>query len=162
MNNEQTFDPSNFQLLCDGLAQKDIILKKIIERHGYSPVWNRPLNFASLVHIVLEQQVSLASALSAFKKLQQKLGEVTPANLLLLSNEELKTCYFSRQKTTYARHLAENIINKNLNIAALSTLPNNVVRQQLLQIKGIGHWTVDVVLMFCYNEPTFFPLVILH
>src|ERR1700712_4114086 len=108
--NNASFNKDNFQSLCDGLAAKEPVLKHIIERYGYPPVWSRPLNFASFIHIILEQQVSLASALSAFKKLNEKLVEITPANLLLLSDEEMKACYFSWQKISYARHLAENIL----------------------------------------------------
>ncbi len=156
--NNASFNKDNFQSLCDGLAEKDIILKKIIERYGYPPIWNRPLSFASLIHIILEQQVSLASALSAYKKLKEKIGEITPANLLALSDEEMKACFFSRQKTIYARHLAQNVIDGQLNIEALAHLDNEAIRHQLLQIKGIGHWTVDVVLMFCLQRCNLFPI----
>jgi DNA-3-methyladenine glycosylase II len=156
--NDTYFTLDNFQSLCDGLAAKEPIFKRIIERHGYPPIWSRSLNFASLIHIILEQQVSLASALSAFRKLQEKLGEVTPANLLQLSDEEMKACYFSRQKTIYARHLAENIIEGKLNIEALAQLDNDEIRHQLIKIKGIGHWTIDVVLMFCLQRTSLFPI----
>ena len=153
-----TFNQDNFQRLCDLIAEENIMLKNIITKHGYPPMWQRPLSFASLIHIILEQQVSLASALSAFKKLEEKLGEITPLKLLKLTDEEMKACYFSRQKIGYARHLAENIVNGNLKIEGLPALPDDEIRQQLLQIKGIGHWTVDVVLMFCLQRCNLFPV----
>lgn len=153
-----TFNHNNFKALCDVLAEENLILKNIIITYGYPPFWKRPLNFASLVHIILEQQVSLASALAAFKKLEEKLVEITPISLLQLTDAEMKGCYFSKQKIGYVRDLAENILNKKLNIDALPTLPDDEVRQQLLQMKGIGHWTVDVVLMFCLQRANLFPI----
>ena len=124
MNLITTFNQDNFQQLCDLIAEENVVLKNIITKHDYPPMWQRPLSFASLIHIILEQQVSLASALSAFKKLEEKLGEITPLNLLELSDEEMKACYFSRQKMGYARHLAENILNGNLKVDTLPTLPD--------------------------------------
>src|SRR6478609_7950631 len=98
----QTFDQTNFHSICDELAQKDDHFKWIIQQHGYPPLWNRKSSFATLIHIILEQQVSLASAKAAFLKLQEKIGHITPEKVLVLSDEALRACYFSRQKTTYA------------------------------------------------------------
>ena len=72
-------------------------------------MWHRPNTFETLVHIILEQQVSLASALSALNKLREKLQGITPQKVPALTNEELKACYFSRQKTGYVRYLAESL-----------------------------------------------------
>jgi DNA-3-methyladenine glycosylase II len=105
----QTFNEKNFQEICNELAVKDIHFKKIIDEHAYPPVWTRPNNFSSLIHIILEQQVSLASAKAAFVKLKKKTGGITPAKLLALSDAELRECYFSRQKTIYARALGNGI-----------------------------------------------------
>lgn len=158
MKNISTFSLENFYSLCDGLTEKDDVLKTIIEQYGYPPFWSRPFNFASLIHIILEQQVSLASALSAFKKIQEKLGEITPANLLQLSDEEMKACYFSRQKTSYTRHLAENILIGNLDLVLLSEMEDDEIKRQLLKLKGIGNWTVDIILMFCLQRCNLFPM----
>src|SRR5476651_2733479 len=104
------FDHSNFHSICDQLATADADLAEVINNYGYPPLWSRPNNFESLVHIILEQQVSLASALSALNKLKEAIQEITPARALLLTDEELKACYFSRQKTAYVKYLAEAII----------------------------------------------------
>ena len=103
----QTFHLGNFTSLCDELGRKDRALNSVIHTYGYPPMWTRPGNFSTLIHIILEQQVSLASAKAAFVKLKKRLGGITPKSLLLLSDEELRACYFSRQKSGYARHLAE-------------------------------------------------------
>src|SRR4051812_2354384 len=115
----KTFQKDNFNPLCDHLAEGDNDLKNIITQYGYPPFWSRVPSFATLIHIILEQQVSLASAKAAFLKLESKIGHITPEKILLLSDEEMKACYFSRQKMKYARHIAEAIINKELNIGQL-------------------------------------------
>src|SRR6202000_1755699 len=97
------FNKTDLHQLCDIVAVQDADLKRIIQTYGYPPVWSRPNSFESLVHIILEQQVSLASALSALNKLKEKIQEITPARVLLLTDEELKACYFSRQKTLYIK-----------------------------------------------------------
>lgn len=152
------FTPANYHQLCDTLGLQDEDLKSIFTHHGYPPMWTRPNTFESLVHIILEQQVSLASALASLNKLRDKLTKITPEALLLLSDEELKACYFSRQKTTYARHLALAIVNGALDLVALEKLPNDEIRTKLTQLKGIGNWTIDVYLMFVLQRTDLFPI----
>ena len=147
-----SFDKDNFHSLCGVLSEKDNDLKKIIAQFGYPPLWSRVPSFATLIHIILEQQVSLASAKAAFLKLESKIGQITPKKILQLSDEEMKTCYFSRQKMNYARHLADEIVNGELNIEQLNNLPDDLVRTELKKVKGIGDWTVDVYLMMVLHR----------
>src|ERR1700744_5949884 len=104
------FTRDTFEPLCDELAKTDAELQFIIDNHGYPPLWSRPNTFETLVHIILEQQVSLASALSTLNKLKERVQELTPARLLLLTDDEMRACYCSRQKTTYIRYLAEALM----------------------------------------------------
>jgi DNA-3-methyladenine glycosylase II len=152
------FHIGNFQSCCDQLATIDREMKQIIQSHGYPPMWTRPASFATLIHIILEQQVSLASALAAFNKLKQKTGTITPEKLLKLSDEEMKACYFSRQKMVYARHLAEAIISKKIQLKKLSSFNDEDIRTTLKQVKGIGDWTADVFLMFALQRADIFPV----
>lgn len=154
----QQFDESNFHLFCDWLTQKDKDLRNIIRQHGYPPMWTRPNTFQTLILTILEQQVSLAAAYAAFKKLKEKIGYVTPQKILQLSDEEMRACYFTRQKMGYARHLAEAIIKKQISLKKLSLLPDEEVREQLIRLKGIGHWTIDVYLMHALQRTDLFPL----
>ena len=144
---ELRFHKENFSTLCDLLSKKDRHFKAIIKQHGYPPMWTRPNTFQTLILTILEQQVSLASAYAAFKKLKQKVGFVTVDKILMLSDEELRACYFSRQKIIYARELANAIKNKQLNLRKLSVADEITIRTELKKIKGIGDWTVDVYLM---------------
>lgn len=152
------FTSDNFHELCNELAERDAIFKNILQQHSYPPMWTRSASFATLIHIVLEQQVSLASAKAAFNKLKEKLGTITPANLLQLTDEELKACYFSRQKTVYARHLAEAFISKKIQLQKLTGSHDEDVRSTLKQVKGIGDWTADVYLMFALQRTDIFPI----
>lgn len=152
------FDEKNFKSLCNKLARIDKDLHSIIKAHGHPPMWTRPATFQSLILFILEQQVSLASAYAAFKKLREKIGYVTPAKILSLSDEELRACYFSRQKIIYARELAKAVRSKQLNLKKISLAHEGEVRHELKKIKGIGDWTVDVYLMHSLQRTDLFPL----
>ena len=154
----QQFNADNFKVLCDQLAGRDKDLRQIIHEHGHPPMWTRPARFQTLILTILEQQVSLASAYAAFKKLREKIGYVTPSKILSLSDQELRACYFSRQKIIYARELAQAIQTRRLNLAQLGSQHNDVVRAELKKIKGIGDWTVDVYLMHALQRTDLFPL----
>lgn len=154
----QQFHTGNFQLLCDQLARKDRDLKGIILEYGYPPMWTRPATFQTLILTILEQQVSLASAYAAFKKLREKIGYVTPAKILALTDEEMRAVYFTRQKMGYARELARAIQSRKLVLKQLEPLSDEEVRAHLIQLKGIGHWTIDVYLMHALQRTDLFPL----
>ena len=130
-----TFSEENFHELCDSLAKKDKHLKRILHQHGYPPMWRRKPNFETLIHIILEQQVSLASAKAALNKLKEKIGGITPKKLLALTDTEMKACYFSRQKIIYARHLASSIVNGELSIKKLNGLLDDEIRNELKKNK---------------------------
>lgn len=147
----------NLKLICDKLSNIDPHLKLIISMYGYPPFWNRDATFSTLLHIILEQQVSLESAKAAFIKLGNKIKIITPENLLLLTDEELKACYFSRQKIKYVRDLAEKILSKELNLTKLSNLDDETIRNELKKIKGIGDWTANIFLMFALQRCDCFP-----
>lgn len=139
------------------LAASDSDFARIVAAYGLPPLWEREPGFATLVYIILEQQVSLASAKAAFDRLQATLGRITPDNFLTLSNAELKTIGFSRQKTLYAQLLAEAILTKQLDLDALPKLPDDEVRATLKQLKGIGDWTADIYLLMVLGRPDIWP-----
>jgi DNA-3-methyladenine glycosylase II len=152
------FTQANYHTICDELASNDTELATIIQAHGYPPLWCRPNTFETLVHIILEQQVSLASALSALNKLRERVQEITPVRVLLLTDEEFRACYCSRQKTAYIKYLAEALINGHINLEAFEQMPDDDIRAQLVTLKGIGNWTVDVYLMFVLQRADLFPI----
>lgn len=153
-----TFNSSNFKHICDLLAAGDSDLRDILHTYGYPPIWTRSNSFESLVHIILEQQVSLASALAALNKLKQYTGDINPGNILSLSDAEMRACYVSRQKAGYIRGLAEAINNKTIDLTEFPGMPDELVSAKLIQLKGIGHWTIDVYLIFVLQRADRFPI----
>jgi DNA-3-methyladenine glycosylase II len=153
----QTFSEENLQQLYDFVARKDKDLKAIVKQYGYPPVWIRPNTFETLVLTILEQQVSLASAYSAYKKLKERIN-ITPKNLLQLTDEELRNCYLSRQKIVYTRELANAIISKKINLKKFEEAQDDVVRKELKALKGIGDWTVDIYLLHALRRLDVFPI----
>ncbi|MEO6850342.1 MAG: DNA-3-methyladenine glycosylase 2 family protein [Mucilaginibacter sp.] len=152
------FTQSNYHSLCDKLASKDSDLQKIIDTYGYPPFWSRTNSFEALVHIILEQQVSLASAMSALNKLKERVQQLTPARVLLLTDEEFRACYCSRQKTSYIKYLAEALLSGQLKLEEFFNLPDDEIRVQLTALKGIGNWTVDVYLISALHRSDIFPI----
>jgi DNA-3-methyladenine glycosylase II len=121
-------------------------------------MWDREPGFPTLVHIILEQQVSLASARACFDKLCATVGELTPSSLLALTDGELKEVGFSRQKTDYARTLARAVEGSALVLDTLDELSDDEARHELMQIKGIGRWTADIYLLMALGRPDIWPV----
>ena len=140
------------------LAEKEARLAQVLQAHGFPPLWARQPGFATLVHIILEQQVSLASAKAAFDRLKARLGQITPEGVLTLGDRELKTIGFSQQKTAYVRGLAVVVAEGRLNLSQLARLNDEEVRKRLTALKGIGNWTVDIYLMMALRRPDVWPV----
>jgi DNA-3-methyladenine glycosylase II len=153
-----TFNEENYHSICDELARRDSALKEILNLYGYPSMWTRKNNFETLVHIILEQQVSLASALAALNKLKERIKEIIPENILQLNDEEMRACFVSRQKTIYLRDLAHAIKSGSINLKEFEIIPDHAVREKLIHVKGIGNWTIDVYLMFALQRTDIFPI----
>ena len=139
------------------VLSSDSRLRIVYETYGVPPLWDREPGFATLVQIILEQQVSLASAKACFDKLAVCLGNVTPDGVLSLSDGELRAVGFSRQKAAYARHLSEAILEKRLNLDSLRLLPDSEVKSELIKLNGIGEWTSDIYLLMALLRPDVMP-----
>ncbi|MBX3268316.1 MAG: DNA-3-methyladenine glycosylase 2 family protein [Acidobacteria bacterium] len=142
---------------CRLLADRDANLRSVLHRHGTPPLWDREPGFATLVQIILEQQVSLASARACFEKLQSQLGKVSPAGVLALNDAELKAIGFSRQKSAYARHLAEAVLEGRIDLEAIASLPDAEAKAELQRLKGVGEWTSDIYLLMALLRPDVMP-----
>lgn len=153
-----TFDEKQLIAICKKLGKKDADLANIIKQFGYPPYFNRNEGFETLLRIILEQQVSLASANAAYQKLKDRINIITPQKILALSNEELKACYFSRQKISYVKALAKDIEEGLLDLPSLKKMNDIVVIDTLKKVKGIGNWTADIYLMMALHRQDCFPL----
>lgn len=140
------------------LAEQDEALAHVLQHAGYPPLWARNPSFATLTHIILEQQVSLASANAAFNKLNELLNhDLTPENFLSVSDENLKQIGFSKQKISYVRNLATAIEKQGLQLDQLEAASDESVKSTLMQLKGVGHWTADIYLSECLLRPDILP-----
>ena len=139
------------------LCERDPDLAKIMDKLGPPPMWAREPGFPTLIHIILEQQVSLASARAAYKRLLAEASPLTPARFLQLDDYTLKQVGFSRQKTSYARGLAQSILNGQLDLEELEKLEDEAVRSELIAVKGIGPWTADIYLLMALRRPDAWP-----
>jgi DNA-3-methyladenine glycosylase II len=146
------------QQAIDHLFQKDPIFKHIIDTYGLPTIPKRPQGFETLVLLILEQQVSIDSAKATFLKIKTQYPSFEPEILILVSNEEYRAFGVSRQKTTYIKALATALLNKEINLDSLPQKSAQQVREELIKIKGIGNWTIDIYLMFCLQEPDLIPL----
>lgn len=140
------------------LSERDEVLRGVLARCGPPPLWSRPPGFASLALIILEQQVSLASARAAYGRLQAQVGEVTPAALLNAGAERLRAAGLTRQKSAYLLGLAEAVKADRVNLQALEAQDDEAVRAALTGLKGVGPWTVDVYLLLALRRPDVLPV----
>jgi DNA-3-methyladenine glycosylase II len=140
------------------LTQKDEVLKGIISEYGLPIIQKREEGFASMCHIILEQQVSIASAKAAYEKLVNLVGKVDPFTIHNATDEDLRSCGISRQKTIYLKDVAQRVIRKELSFSSLPMKTEQQIRNELIQIKGVGNWSIDVYLMFCMQSQDIIPL----
>ncbi|WP_320815841.1 DNA-3-methyladenine glycosylase 2 family protein [Flavobacterium sp.] len=140
------------------LIKKDEVLKQAYCDLGDPYIPCRPEGFETLCKLIIEQQVSLESAKACFKNLEANIGNIIPENILKYSIEELRTFSISKQKASYLIALSNAVVEKTLNIENLSLLNDDEIRNQLIKVKGIGNWTIDIYLMFCLQSKDIIPL----
>lgn len=147
----------SFRHALDELSKRDADLRKVIDNYGPPPMWTRDPGFPTLVQIILEQQVSLASAKAAFGRLLEATPSLTPSSFLLLDDATLKAIGFSRQKSTYCRELSRTLLQGALNLKKLNTLDDPSAAQELRKINGVGEWTAAIYLLMALRRPDIWP-----
>ena len=151
-------DDNSLLFAVQELAQRDADLAAVVNRFGPPPLWGREPGFPTLVWMILEQQVSLASARAAYNRLAAVVGEITPLTVLQLDDVTLRAIGFSRQKMGYTRHLAAAIMEGRFDPQALDALDDDGVRDALVKLKGIGPWTAEVYLLMALRRPDAWPI----
>jgi DNA-3-methyladenine glycosylase II len=164
------------EILMEGvmvLCRVDPDFARITGELGPPPLWARKPGFPTLVRIILEQQVSLASAAAAFNKLEEAaqavtaagnapVGDapvgVTPETFLMFNDDELRRIGFSRQKAGYCRGLASGILNHEIDLDGLKAMDDSSARAAMIKIKGVGRWTADIYLLMALLRPDVWPV----
>ncbi|MCV3214469.1 DNA-3-methyladenine glycosylase 2 family protein [Plectonema radiosum NIES-515] len=153
----ETLTEDNFADGLNFVVSRDPDLAEIFTRFGTPPLWVREPGFSTLIQIILEQQVSLASAKAVYTRLQAAISPINPELFLQLHDVEIKQIGFSRQKTLYTRTLAQSLIAGELDLSSVTTMEDGEIRTVLKKIKGIGDWTVDIYLMMALRRPDSLP-----
>jgi DNA-3-methyladenine glycosylase II len=151
-------DQALFDETVASLVAQDADLARLVAQQGIPELWLRPTGFPSLILFILEQQVSLASAAAAYRKVLDRIGTMVPAALLAATPDELRLDGVSRQKDRYLRALADAIETGTLDLDALADLDDATVRKALMALPGIGRWTADVYLLACLGRPDLWPV----
>ncbi len=139
------------------LSERDPAIRSVIDELGPPPMWVREPGFGTLVHIILEQQVSLASARATFDRLRAAVPELTPPEFLKLDDAALRAIGFSRQKIRYCRTAAADIDDGSFDLDGLKTLDDDAARTELLRLPGIGAWTSGIYLLMALKRPDVWP-----
>jgi DNA-3-methyladenine glycosylase II len=139
------------------LAARDPDLAGIAERHGPPPLWGREPGFETLVRIILEQQISLASAEAAFGRLVRATGVVEPAAIVDAGEEGLRGAGQTRQKSRYLVGLARDVLDGRLDLDAVAAADDDDARTMLTSVVGIGHWSADIYLLMALRRPDIWP-----
>ncbi len=155
----QPLTDNTFTEAVEALCADDVLLNRVVAAYGPPELRRRPPGFATLMLLILEQQVSLASARATFGRLLDAVsGELTPVSFLALGGDELKAAGLSRQKARYGAALAEAVTDGGLDLDRLAAQDDAAARGALMQIIGIGAWTADVYLMTALGRPDIWPV----
>ena len=133
------------------------MLAGIHATYGDPPLWRRDAGFQTLVHIILEQQVSLKSAKAMLVRLESSIQPFTPSNFIELGDSYLRGLGVTRQKSAYVLHLAKSIVNGDLSFARLARMSDEEARLVLTRVKGIGSWSADVYLLMAMRRADIWP-----
>ncbi|HEY8801142.1 MAG TPA: hypothetical protein VIM20_11135 [Candidatus Limnocylindrales bacterium] len=150
-------DDRTLSLAAADLAARDPDLAGILARHGPPPLWAREPGFATLVAIILEQQVSLRSGAAALARLAGAAGGLDPESVAALGEDGARAAGLTRQKARYVVGLAERVVDGRLDPAALDAVDDDEVRTRLVAIPGIGRWTADIYLLMALGRPDVWP-----
>ncbi len=141
----------------DSLAGRDLRIAAALAACGYPEPRDNPAGYVTLLRTIIGQQVSLASARAIWAKLEAALGRPEdPALMASASEETLRAAGLSRQKISYARSLAEEIVSGRLDLANLAEADEAAIAE-LVRIKGIGRWSAEIYLLFAEGRPDVWP-----
>jgi DNA-3-methyladenine glycosylase II len=149
--------PQFISVAAQHLARRDPHFDLILKQHGPPPLWARRPGFASLIRIILEQQVSLASAASMYRRLTSHIIPFNPQRFVEVGEAYLRSLGLTRQKSAYCVHLSRSIIDGQLNLRRIRRLNDLEAREELMRINGIGTWSADVYLLMALRRPDIWP-----
>ncbi len=148
------------ETMAEGLAYlsaRDADLARIVDQFGPPTLRRQPPGFATILQIILGQQVSRSAAAAMYNKLCAAIGPPQPAAFLTLDDEKLRSIGFSRQKTRYGRALATALVEERLDLDRLGRSDDDTVRAELTALPGIGAWSAEIYLLFALRRSDAWP-----
>lgn len=161
MNNKNTFPPLNengVAIAAQSIASMDPDFARTFAKLGPPPLWAREPGFVTLVRIILEQQVSLASADAMFQRLKENITPITPAAVIAAGQPFLRSFGVTRQKAAYFINVAQAIESGGLDLEALAIDSDETAIERLTSVKGIGQWTAKIYLLMALRRPDVWPV----
>lgn len=152
-----SLDDAGVEAAARILAGRDPDLGAIVARHGPPPSWARPPGFATLVAIVLEQQVSLRSGAAALARLERAAGALEPAAIAALGEDGARAAGQTRQKARYVVGLAAAALDGRFDPVAVAGADDDDARAALTNLLGVGRWTADIYLLMALGRPDVWP-----
>ncbi len=153
----ERLDEQSLATAAQQLATRDKDLAMILSACGSPPMWARKPGFSTLIQIILEQQVSLASAASIFARLKTNVVPFLPGRMVELGEAHLKSLGLTRQKAAYCVHLAQSLVDKRLSFSRLARMNDAEAKSALMKLKGIGSWSADIYLLMALQRPDIWP-----
>lgn len=135
----------------------DLDLGTVLGRLGEPPMWGREPGFPALIQIILEQQVSLAAARTMYRRLTRHLGAMTPEAVVAIQVSGLRNFGLTRQKAGYCHGLAARVLHGSLDLTSVAHGPDEMGRQVLLGVPGLGPWSVDIYYLMALRRPDVWP-----
>jgi DNA-3-methyladenine glycosylase II len=139
------------------LSKKDKDLAALYEADGVPPLWARRPGFTTLIKIILEQQVSLASAKAVYRKLESNINPFAPTRFEELGIAYLKSLGVTRQKSSYCINIAAAVLDDKLDLKSLNNMNDDDAKEMLSSIKGIGPWTANIYLLMALRRSNIWP-----
>jgi len=139
------------------LSNKDKVLKKIIDQFSNQSLQLNDNSFHALVNSIIGQQISVSAANSMKKKLFALKRNITPRTIKNIKKIDLKKCGLSKQKILYINNIADFFLENKKFIYEIDKSEDQYIREKLIEIKGIGNWTVDMFLIFTHGSSNIFP-----
>jgi DNA-3-methyladenine glycosylase II len=153
---QRPLDDASFVAAVAELAERDPVLASAVRRNGAPPFWTRPAGFPTLVLLVLEQQVSLASGRATYDRLDEATG-IDPERVVAAADGVLRAAGLSRQKERYVRGLARAVVDGDLRLDEVAELDDAAARAALVAQVGVGPWTADCYLLAALRRPDVWP-----
>jgi len=140
------------------LSKQDKVLRKLIRKYPDADITPRGDAFQALARAIVGQQISVAAAQTIWGRFADCVGKVTPANVVAKRPEDLRACGFSRQKIAYVQDLAGRFHSGDVKPRRWPRMTDEAIIEELVEVKGIGRWTVEMFLMFQLMRPDVLPV----